>query len=319
MSYHVVINTYFPKYLFTRTMSTVREIMGVSAPTNIPSPIAAVLKTISQGPGRKRKSFALERREVANLRDPDNPVPVKQIRKWKWRAFGKKNICHWDYREESVDSGAKFNIPVDMPDLESIDPNWLEENVLSKFSISREFLEEIWKLLRRFELRFVLVCDVLPNIALETLKDVYYTVWSQGKRCRYSASAEAARRQGLHARQQAVAQEGAERITSFKKEERRLQTEIREISNKCKMIESENQILADIIFTEKRNSKTSTSLISEKSPIKEKSLDTTSISTNFHSAKVYYFSQKVSTLIEMEKNLSQFIRRKDLECKRLRQ
>lgn len=251
-------------------MSVVREILGVRQKSDA-APIASVLSSISTAaPTKKRKSFKAESREVASLRDTMNVIPLspgmidttRTKRHWRWVPYrntarggdetNMATLAHWDHRggdESPVRedyTAVKFNIPAEIPSLESVQDSQLLDHLAQRYSINKDVdIKLLFDLLSKFELRFPIAVDRFNSItghdiSITAVKDIFYTVYAAvwpGRKCKYSVDQDEERREILQENQESVAMEGLETVTQKKKEEKRIISEIKEIEEQLKEID----------------------------------------------------------------------------------
>lgn len=351
-------------------MSTVRDILGVHAAPTVTSPMASVMSSIGMGKTtptqKKRKSFAsrMESKLVADLRDSMNPAlagsPTKPSlnRHWELVKFdnsahpGKLRLTHWDYQKEREQyAGSRFNVGSQLPDLEDA-PESLKQELVSKFKL-RDItdLEFIFSRFSVFELRFVVIADhirstcphPLNTLTIEDLKEIYYAIFCSvfpAKKCRFSKDLERERREVLQERFSVIAVEGVETMESKKKEEKRLQSEIKEMENKIKSLESDQAAVSAILFplpcsddphglvamfqrtcvpgASKEGKLPSSGVIQTlRSKINFSTSVVPAICSRFSSPRVEQFLRDLGQLAEQEKQMIAFIKRKEGEIKAL--
>jgi hypothetical protein len=344
-------------------MSTVKEILGIQATPVVAAPIASLMSSMGMGTttpsAKKRKSFTTGKASklVASLHDSMNPIAIRTrpYRKWGWMEFennghsGRLRLRHWDHDPERKDyPGSRFNLAVDMPALTDLSDTD-RERIITKFHLKDlSDLEGIFGVLARFELRFVVALDHInerrgsgSDLTIESLKDLYYSVYSivfPSKKCRFSAESESERRECLEDRFRTVLAEGVDVVDSRKKEEKRLTMEIKELEQKLKSIESDQEQLASILFPEP-TSKDTHGLINlyTKTCVPGAPKETKSVATpiatalkprlnfstclvpavcgKFNSPRIEAFLLELGQLAEQERALTTFIKRKETEIK----
>ena len=372
-------------------MSVVRDILGVKQKGDV-APIASVLNSMTTAvPGKKRKSFKAESREVASLRDTMNLIPIsphggaegRLRRHWRWVPYRNTarggheinlaTLSHWDHRggDESPVSedyaAVKFNKSIEIPDLESITDLGLLPALMERHSIrSQEDITLLFDLLSKFELRFPIVVDRFNSItgyslSIPAIKDMFYAVYASvwpGRRCKYSVEQDEERREILQETQMSVALEGADSSTQRKREEKRILAEIKELEEELKQID--DPFFDDILATsslwpsvnqptaassqkkpigyehitknltgmigavpESSSSKSSGAYALMNSFVKQSGVDFSSIRSipsfcsGVSSTKIAAFFHDVSQLVEKEKALNAFIRKRETDIKAL--
>ena len=373
-------------------MSVVRDILGVGQAQGPTSPLAAVMSTLS-GPkvSKKRKSFIskFESKELASLRDsetlvrspltagtPTTPEAGESSKSWKWRKFrisSRPNdetvLSHWDNRtDESRDySAVRCDISVDMVDLSKVDSSVLEE-IMSKYQLTTQDLEDLFQDLKQYALNFIVVADRTKlKLSVEQIKDIYYATYMSyypNKKCKYSYSVDVERKRILEERQLAMATEGIGKIEDMKKQEKKLSADIKELEARIKAIDADGDLLEKLIkgnptkpTTPSRKSIQGPHLASAgkkpngydlinkylpgvvaltgKKPdvqgegsstisyIGKQPIDFSAFTkvpeycTSYNSAKVASFFQELNELMEKEKLLTSFIKKREAEIKSL--
>ncbi|TPX50521.1 hypothetical protein SeLEV6574_g00819 [Synchytrium endobioticum] len=175
--------------------SDVRDILGLAAASsNLSRPTAP--KKLARPPGQKR--LAGIARELHDLLGGSAPpiVPVrpqykakpkmsKRVTAWVWRQFRNEArndellLEHWEKATDSQDEPyrfSKFNKGVHI--LEYTDDEY--NKYLADPAWSRQETDYLWKLIRRFEWRFVIITDRYEwpdkERSMEDLKDRYYSI-----------------------------------------------------------------------------------------------------------------------------------------------
>ena len=373
-------------------MSVVRDILGVKQKSDAAA-IASVMSSIAAtAPSKKRKSFKPESREVASLRDTMNVIPIGRTqggsgrprRSWRWVPYRNSarggdeiniaSLAHWDYRggDESPVSddytGAKFNVQVEVPDIESILTTSVASELLRKHNLrSIDDIRLLFNLLSQFDLRFPVAVDRFNSItglslSMTDVKDIYYSMYSESwpsRKCKYSAELDDERREILQESLTNLAVEGLDSTAQKKKEEKRLVAEIKELEDELK--QTNDSFFSDIVTTSvlwsmappvtaaslqkkppgyEHVAKNLSGLIgSDTSAIKSGSTGSSSVGVllgsflkhsgvdfsgikalpNFCSSlsshKLAEFFHELSELLEKEKALNSFIKKRDIEIK----
>lgn len=287
----------------------------------------------------------------------DSPPKSSLSRHWEWVDFGNTahpghlRLSHWDsQKDRDLYSGAKFNVQPQLPALSDLHISD-KHSLLRKFGLQDTDLAYLFSLLVRFELRFVVVADYLQStrqppfgtLSLEGLKEIYYSVFTcvwPTKKCRFSADLERERRQALRDRFAVIAVEGAENLENKKKEEKRLLGEIKDLEVKIKLIESEQNSLSTVLFPPTTSAGDPHGLVSlftktcvaggTKEAGKNSSVTAVlkpklnfacalvpGICSRFSSPRIEIFLRQLGDLADQEKQLSNFVKKKDAEIKAL--